>query len=842
MTKNKKSNLILCSLLGFLCLILILMGANSFVVANAAPIDYTTKTFQTAPSRITVDDEKYVYKISCYSPRGLVDDEDFEDYVVQVSFRASMGCQIYFVDGVACNSEDSSYGDYAWNKYANYYDIIYYDATNHFVYVRFKNLAYLTDDPNVSGNLEDMGFITRKSTYNPYPQRIHYDIFEPTGNFYNSSGSKITSYYYNSAFYYRATDEGEGVSYCQYKKPGSTTWTTYTNGSTISKTAGDGLYTFRAVDKQGNISSESKIYLDTTAPQGSVYANSTVLSSGGSTNASSIYYLASDSGSLSACYVKKPGASSYVKYANGASLTESGRYYFYSIDSAGNISSTYTVLMDNEAPVISCENCEFGDTIDKGFTIRAEDKYGTVTIYYKMPGKMSYTSAVTTGITIPENLSDGTYYFYAEDSFGNRTAVKSVTLLIYPPTAEIVYDDHSNKVKVVWTAENCTAKLNNSTYSNGTWISTEGDYTLVLTNSANRSSTYTFTVGHYYEAVNVVKPTCTEQGYTIYQCISCEASYNSDFVPAIGHTYTEKKIKPTCIDEGYSIFTCKVCDHSYIGNIVEAKGHSYDRVIILPTCTEMGYTISTCLECEYSYISNYTTALGHDYIPTNFDPTCTDKGGTNYKCSRCPEEYTLLTRSELGHDYYTERIKPTCEAEGYLKHICTQCEYVYESDFQQPLGHDYTTWVHKQPDCYQDGSRIHQCKQCKNEYYTKIPCTGHNYAVEETETENGTKRNYKCETCGDEYVEYLGNQYVLVSEYIDDLFDEYAPYMLMVFLATSGIWSIAMGIAIILAYKGEDKIKAKKMVKNYVIGLITIFVILVACPYLIKGISYLVAH
>ena len=184
MTKNKKLNLILCSLLGFLCLILILMGANSFVVANAAPIDYTTKTFQTAPSRITVDDEKYVYKISCYSPRGLVDDEDFEDYVVQVSFRASMGCQIYFVDGVACNSEDSSYGDYAWNKYANYYDIIYYDATNHFVYVRFKNLAYLTDDPNVSGNLEDMGFITRKSTYNPYPQRIHYDIFEPTGNFY----------------------------------------------------------------------------------------------------------------------------------------------------------------------------------------------------------------------------------------------------------------------------------------------------------------------------------------------------------------------------------------------------------------------------------------------------------------------------------------------------------------------------------------------------------------------------------------------------------------------------------------------------------------------------------
>ena len=138
MTKNKKLNLIFCLMLVFFCSILILVLGNSIVTANAAPIDYTTKTFQTAPSRITIDDEKYVYKISCYSPRGLVDDEEFEDYVVQVSFRASMGCQIYFVDGVACNSEDSSYGDYAWDKYSDYYDIIYYDATNHFVYVRFK--------------------------------------------------------------------------------------------------------------------------------------------------------------------------------------------------------------------------------------------------------------------------------------------------------------------------------------------------------------------------------------------------------------------------------------------------------------------------------------------------------------------------------------------------------------------------------------------------------------------------------------------------------------------------------------------------------------------------------
>ena len=80
----------------------------------------------------------------------------------------------------------------------------------------------------------------------------------------------------------------------------------------------------------------------------------------------------------------------------------------------------------------------------------------------------------------------------------------------------------------------------------------------------------------------------------------------------------------------------------------------------------------------------------------------------------------------------------------------------------------------------------------------------------------------------------------MVSNFVDDLIDQYAPYMLMVFLATAGVWSIAMGIAIIIATKNEDKAKAKKMLVNYGIGLIVIFAILVAAPYLVKGIAALV--
>ena len=50
-----------------------------------------------------------------------------------------------------------------------------------------------------------------------------------------------------------------------------------------------------------------------------------------------------------------------------------------------------------------------------------------------------------------------------------------------------------------------------------------------------------------------------------------------------------------------------------------------------------------------------------------------------------------------------------------------------------------------------------------------------------------------------------------------------------------------MGVFFAIAQKNEDKEKARKMLKNYVVGLVVIAVILVACPYLVKGIAALIA-
>ena len=87
---------------------------------------------------------------------------------------------------------------------------------------------------------------------------------------------------------------------------------------------------------------------------------------------------------------------------------------------------------------------------------------------------------------------------------------------------------------------------------------------------------------------------------------------------------------------------------------------------------------------------------------------------------------------------------------------------------------------------------------------------GHNYQIVEEKMENGVvKRHYECTVCKEILTQDVGDQYEKVSNYVTYLFEEYSPYMMWVFIATAGVWSIAMGIAIIIANKNEDK--AKKM-------------------------------
>ena len=385
---------------------------------------------------------------------------------------------------------------------------------------------------------------------------------------------------------------------------------------------------------------------------------------------------------------------------------------------------------------------------------------------------------------------------------------------------------------------------------------------------------------HDYVAT-ITEPTCLEQGYTTHVCSRCDDTYVDTYVNAKGHKYVAKVTEATCTDRGYTTQTCSACGNSYIENYVNAHGHDYGawRITTSATCTENGLRYKTCATCNYKY-NEAIPALGHSYEPEVIEPTCVDKGYTTHICSRCGTGYNDTFVDALGHDYQLKRVEPTCTEEGYIGqccarcsdtyktqilkanghdyvetyievtcmeegcvlHTCLVCQYEYRTNIVSPSGHSLETNVRLASTCVDNGERYYSCNRCDYEKVDVIPARGHNYElVDEKNADGMITRRYACSHCGDYYDQDVGAQYERVSNYVEYLFDEYSPYMMWVFLATAGVWSIAMGIAIIIATKNEDKAKAKKMLVNYGIGLIVIFAILVAAPYLVHGIAALIS-
>ncbi len=129
--------------------------------------------------------------------------------------------------------------------------------------------------------------------------------------------------------------------------------------------------------------------------------------------------------------------------------------------------------------------------------------------------------------------------------------------------------------------------------------------------------TYETTMTHNYTPT-VVAPTCTENGYTLYEC-ACGDKYRGDTTPALGHDYVESGDTTA----GYT-YTCSRCGDSYWEH-----AHVYKTGVMEPTCTEDGYTLHFC-ECGHSYKDNITPKLGHDYVVYKIEME-----QTTYRCTRC---------------------------------------------------------------------------------------------------------------------------------------------------------------------------------------------------------------
>ena len=349
-------------------------------------------------------------------------------------------------------------------------------------------------------------------------------------------------------------------------------------------------------------------------------------------------------------------------------------------------------------------------------------------------------------------------------------------------------------------------------------------------------------LGHSYKDT-VIDPSCTERGNTVHECERCGHTYTDGYTEPTGHNFGEwaDLTKPTCTASGVMQRKCADCPQTET-KIVSPLGHNYKAKLVEPTCLEQGYTTHICSRCGAGYNDTFVPPLGHDYEETEVAPTCTEEGYRGKKCRRCEDAIKTEILKAVGHKFTDSYFIATCEEEGYTLHTCLSCGNEYKDNIVAATGHDYETEVVRAPHCETEGERKFHCRKCEKEYYSDIPATGHNYELTGTEEVNGRNvRSYVCTNCGAVTSQDMGDQYGQVSSYVEYLFEQYRPYMWWVLLACAGIWSIVMGVFYGIAQKNEDKEKARKMLKNYVVGLVVIAVILVACPYLVNGIAALIA-
>lgn len=72
---------------------------------------------------------------------------------------------------------------------------------------------------------------------------------------------------------------------------------------------------------------------------------------------------------------------------------------------------------------------------------------------------------------------------------------------------------------------------------------------------------------------------------------------------------------------------------------------------------------------------------------------------------------------------------------------------------------------------------------------------------------------------------------------LQSLLDSFWIYIVIALAAVVVIWGAYIGIKIAIAHRNEEKINARDMVKNLIIGIVIIFVVAMGAPLLINGLS-----
>lgn len=250
---------------------------------------------------------------------------------------------------------------------------------------------------------------------------------------------------------------------------------------------------------------------------------------------------------------------------------------------------------------------------------------------------------------------------------------------------------------------------------------TKGNYTIIRTCSVcgtvEREDVINDFLPHTFR-VEIVSPTCTEEGYDLHICTVCAHEEKDNFVDALGHddegnTWTEKT-PATCTEDGEEVILCKVCGEPSQTRPIPKLGHkSGDWVVTKePTCTEKGEKSHYCSVCNEVYETEEIATIDHTYEWVVIaEPDCTTDGVKHNKCS-CGKVLATQTIPMLGHEKNGEA---TCETDS----VCLRCDEV----LQEALGHDWDNGhITKDPTETEQGEREYTClRDPEHKKYETIP-------------------------------------------------------------------------------------------------------------------------
>lgn len=427
-------------------------------------------------------------------------------------------------------------------------------------------------------------------------------------------------------------------------------------------------------------------------------------------------------------YMLEPNGQKYQNIGKEIeiSCSKCGVVTFYAIDNVGNRSNLYYIYNDIKSPTGVIKDTA-GNIINDSYTMdsfyyEAKDNDSKVSyMEYKKPHSSYFE--VYDGQIISNTNNDGIYQFRSYDNAGNVSEIVEINLFKINSVVEIIHLENSNKVYLTWENDEYEVIINDAKYYKNSIINEEGIYNVKIINQIGNISYLSFTISCYYKLTKIEQPTCCAQGYTLYNCISCNSEQKANYTKKIPHAYQTKNVDSTCETEGGTIARCIYCDEYYYINKTPKQKHKYETYfVIVPTCTEEGIREFKCSVCGYKEQKNITM---------------------------------------LGHKYYILQE----EKDGFsstIYYMCDECGII--------------------------------------EVYT--------YKVFENDVLNTIKT----------------------------IIDNYFQYIITILLVTSSIWSLFIGIKVIISSSKEETLLTKKMIKNYIIGLIIIFILIVIIPYLIDAI------